>query len=107
MKKKNIKIVNRKKFTRSILILLGMIIVITTFLTRVSFSHNEREQMDYKTILVCQGDTLWEIATVQQKENEYYQDKDVRFIVNQLKKINGLNNANLNVGQELKVPTRS
>lgn len=104
--KKNLKIVNRRKFIRSIIILLAMVVIITIFLTRVSLSHNEKEHMDYKTILVCQNDTLWDIATKEQKENSYYQNKDVRFIISQLKKLNNLNNSNLSIGQELKVPIK-
>jgi len=101
---KHIKIVNMKKFIRSIVVILGIAMLLTFLLTKASLSHNENEQMNYGTISVCEGDTLWEIAINQKQNNPYYQDKDVRFVVNELRKLNGLNNANLQIGQELKIP---
>lgn len=101
---KNVKIVNMRKFIRSIAILIGIVIAITFFSTKASLSHNDEGQMDYETICVSQGDTLWNIATNQQENNPYYGGKDVRFIVSELKEINQLESGNLQVGQELKVP---
>lgn len=101
---KNVKIVNMKKFIRSIVVILFIVILVTFFLAKASLSHNEKEELYYETILVCQGDTLWEIATQQQKDNPYYQNRDVRFVISELRKINNLDNASLRVGQEIKVP---
>lgn len=101
---KNVKIVNMKKFIRSIAILIGIVIAITFFSTKASLSHNEKEQMDYETISISQGETLWSIATNQQENNPYYTGKDVRFIISELKQINQLECGNLQIGQELKVP---
>ncbi len=101
---KNIRIVNMKKFVRSIIILMGIVIAITFLSTKASLSHNEKEQMEYEKISVSQGDTLWKIATNQQQNNPYFTEKDVRSIVSELRKINNLSNCNLQIGQELKVP---
>lgn len=101
---KNVKIINMKKFARSIVVLIGIVIAITFLLTKATLSHNDKEKIDYATISVAQGDTLWQIATNQQQNNPYFTEKDVRFIVSELRKINNLNNCNLQVGQELKVP---
>lgn len=101
---KKVRIVNMKKFIRSIVVLIGIIIAITFFLTKASLSHNTKEQINYETILVSQGDTLWKIASYQQENNPYYQDQDIRFVISELKEINKLSNVNLQVGQELKVP---
>lgn len=101
---KNIRIVNMKKFVRSILILLGIVIAITFISTKATLSHNEKEQPNYESIFVSQGDTLWSIATIQQQDNPYYAEKDVRFIVSELKTINKLPSGSLQVGQELKIP---
>lgn len=95
------KITNIKKFIRSILIILGVILSLTLFISKASFSHGETE---YKTIYVSEGDTLWNIAKSNQTNNGYYKDKDVRYIINDLMKINNLNNSNINVNQELLIP---
>lgn len=101
---KKVKIVNMKKFIRSIIILSGIVIAIILFSSKGTLSHSEKEQIHYETISVFQGDTLWSIATNQQQNNPYYSEKDVRFVVSELRKINKLDNANLQIGQKLKVP---
>ena len=50
---------------------------------------------EYVTITVSKGDTLWTIA------RDYYQEKDVRDVIEQIKEINNLKNSNIKVGQEL------
>ena len=95
------RITNNKKFIRSIFILLGIILSLTLFISKAGFSHGETE---YKTIYVSEGDTLWNIAKANQTNNGYYKDRDVRYIINDLMKINNLSNSNINVNQELLVP---
>lgn len=95
------RIANVKKFIRSILIILGVILSLTLFISKTSFSHGETE---YKTIYVSEGDTLWNIAKSNQTNNGYYKGKDVRYIVNDLIEINNLNNSNININQELLIP---
>lgn len=95
------KIKNVKKFIRSILIILGIAIAITLLISKVTLSHKE---VEYKTIYVSEGDTLWNIAKSNQVNNEYYKNKDVRFIINDLIKINNLDSSNINVNQELMIP---
>ena len=96
------KIKNIKKFIRSILIILGIIFAISLTISKATYSHGEKQ---YKTIYVSEGDTLWTIATLESKNNAYYKDKDVRFIINDILKENNLNNSNINVNQELEIPT--
>lgn len=95
------KIVNLSKFIRSVLIILGIIIGISLFISNISFSHTE---MTYKTLYVSNGDTLWSIAKEEKNLNSYYENKDVRDIVNNIKEINKLSNCDLSVGQKLLVP---
>ncbi len=95
------KIKNVKKFIRSILIILGIILFISLLITKSTLSH---KQIEYKTIYVSEGDTLWNIAKSNQVNNEYYKNKDVRFIINDLIKINNLDSSNINVNQELLIP---
>ncbi len=102
---KNLKIVNMKKFVRSFSILMLIVLGIIFFSTKTSLSHNENSQMNYDTLIVMQGDTLWQIALNQQEENPYYENKDVRDIIEHIKKTNQLQGSGLKVGQTLKVPT--
>jgi len=95
------RIKNVKKFVRSILIILGIILCFTLFISRATLSHGETE---YKAIYVSEGDTLWNIAKLNQKNNGYYKEKDVRYIINDLMRINNLNNSNINANQKLLVP---
>lgn len=95
------KIINIKKFIRSILIILGMVLIITLLISKVTLSHKE---IEYKTIYVSKGDTLWNIAKDNQTTNEYYKNKDVRYIINDLMKVNQLNNTNISINQELIIP---
>ena len=94
-----------KKFIRSIIILILIVLGIIFFSTKTSFSHNENTQMNYDTLIVMQGDTLWQIALNQQEKNPYYENKDVRDIIQHIKNTNQLQNSSLKVGQTLKVPT--
>lgn len=95
------KIVNVKKFIRSILIILGIILCLTLFISKSTLSHKE---IEYKIIYVSEGDTLWNIAKSNQLSNKYYKNKDIRYIINDLIKINNLSNSNLKVNQELVIP---
>ncbi len=102
---KNLKIVNKKKFLKSILIVCLIVIGIIFFSAKASLSHNEISNIKYDTITVIQGDTLWEISRNQQENNPYYANKDVRDIIKNIRKVNELKTADLKVGQTLKIPT--
>lgn len=95
------KITNVGKFIRSILIIMGIILSLTLFINKATLSHGETE---YKEIYVSEGDTLWNIADSNQKNNGYYKNKDIRYIINDLMKINNLNNSNININQKLLIP---
>ena len=96
------KIKNVKKFIRSILIILGIALTITLLISKTSLSHKE---LEYRTIYVSQGDTLWNIAKSNQVSNEYYKGKDIRYIINDLMKVNNLDNSDITVNQKLLIPT--
>ena len=93
------RIVNKKKFIRMITFIAGIIIISLIGFSNISFSKGE---IKTKTIYVSSGDTLWTIATEEQENNSYYEDKDIRDIIYEIKKLNNLdNNSNLIVGQKL------
>lgn len=97
----NLKIVNLPKFIRSILIILGIIVCVNLFISNTTFSHGES---NYKTIYVANGDTLWSIAKEEKEINAYYENKDIRDIVSNIKTVNKLSNSDLFANQELIIP---
>lgn len=98
------RIKNRKKFIRGLLIIIA---IMSLFACKTTFSFNENNSKSYKTIYVSNGETLWEIAENEQRNNEYYKDKDIREIVYSIKNINKLENLSLCEGQELLVAIES
>jgi len=96
------KIRDVKKFIRSIAIALSIIGFLSLLLVSSSLSYTE---LEYKTIYVCSGDTLWSISSDLQSTNDYYKEKDIRHIIDHLVKINNLESKTIYVGQELVVPT--
>lgn len=95
------KIVNKKKFIRSLILVLGFVIFIIFILVNNSFSHSE---ISYKKVYISSGDTLWNIAKLEKNSNAYFENKDIRDIVYELKSTNNLSNSNLVVGQALNIP---
>lgn len=95
------KIKSVKKFIRSILIVLGVIFVLSLIIIKSTLSYANCE---YRIIYVKSGDTLWSIASELQENNSYYQGKDIRYIIGDLKKINNLSNSMVYANQELQIP---
>lgn len=93
---------NKKKFVRAILLIILLAVGLVLIMTSETFSHQD---IKYKHISVLYGDTLWDIAKVEQDTNEYYNEKDIRDIIANIKSINNLTNSNLTVGQVLEIPT--
>lgn len=96
----NIKIVNKGKFIRSIILIFILIMGVSLIITNKSLSHTETK---YKTIYVATGDTLWSIAKQEQETNLYYSNKNIRTIIDDIKQTNDISNSNLKVNQELKI----
>ena len=94
--------INKRKFIRSTSITIGLIILLILMLSNISFSHTE---IKYKEIAVSSGDTLWNIAKYEQNNNLYFEDKDVRDIVAEIKLLNNLKTSNLSIGDKLHIPT--
>ena len=94
------KIVNKTKFVRTIcifIILLGLILI---------FSKNtySKGEITYKEDYIYAGDTLWSIAEKESQNNKYFEGKDIRYVVNELKNINNLASSSLKEGDKLKIP---
>lgn len=99
--KKELKIVNRRKFFLSIMLSTAMLFTILFSTSKYTLSHTN---LNYKKTYISSGDTLWEIAKEQQINNCYYKNKDIRDIISDIKKFNNLKSCNLWVGQEIKIP---
>lgn len=95
------KIVNVKKFIRTISILVILILII------ILFSNKTYSKVDtkYKEESIILGDTLWSISQEESKNNKYFENKDIREIVSEIKRINKLDNLDLKEGQKLLIPT--
>lgn len=94
------KIVNMKRFIRTTLVILGIIFLLSLIMNK-SLSYKEPE---YRKLYISNGDTLWSIAKDEKINNKYYENKDVRYILDDIKRANHLDNSNLKAGQELLIP---
>lgn len=96
-----IKIVNHRKFRSRIIL---VFFILSCILFNINNSVSSEKKIEYKTITVANGDTLWSIAKSEQESNQYYKESDIREIVSNIKKLNNLNSSNLYVEQNLKIP---
>ena len=94
------KIVNKVKFVRTISVLVVIIVALVIF-TKSAYSKGE---MRYKEDFIYSGDTLWSIAEKEIINNKYFNNKDIREVVLELKDINNLKDSNLVVGEKIKIP---
>lgn len=83
------------------ILMFGVLILISFIFANKSLSHTEK---NFKKVYISSGDTLWSIAKEEKDNNEYFENKDIREIIYELKKANDLNNSNLKVGLELNIP---
>ncbi len=95
-----IKIVNKKKFIRSLVILVGIILLMLLGINR-TYSKTE---IAYREDYIIKGDTLWSIAEKEAMTNEYYKNTDIRDVMYQIKEINHLSDGNLEIGQKILIP---
>lgn len=78
---------------------MAMVIVLAiVFMFFLQINANANKKIEYNTIIVKSGDTLWDIA-----KSENY-NIDIREFIYQIRKINNLNDANLIPGQRLLLP---
>ena len=96
------KIVNKKKFIRSMMMLIGLVILIVLgLITTTTYSKTE---IGYKEDYVLKGDTLWSIAEQEVNQNEYYKNKDIREVMYEIRQLNHITNDNLEIGQKIIIP---
>ena len=73
----------------------------------ILFTNKTYSKVDtkYKEESIILGDTLWSISQQEAKNNKYFENKDIREIVSEIKRINKLDNLDLKEGQKLLIPT--
>ena len=94
------KIVNKAKFARTISILIILICMVIIF-TKNTYSKGE---ISYKEDYIYEGDTLWSIAKNEIENNKYFENKDIRAVVDELKTVNNFSNSELYKGQKIMIP---
>ena len=94
------KIVNKRKFVRTVSIFILLISAL------IFFSKNiySKVEITYKEDYIYTGDTLWSIAKNEIENNKYFENKDIRDVVRELKYVNNLSNSNLVEGKKIRIP---
>ena len=95
------RIKNKKRFITMVTILF-LVILFILMLNNKTYS---KVECGSKTIYVAYGDTLWKIASEQKESNLYYEGKNVRDILEDIKYTNNLNDSYIYEGQKLEIPT--
>lgn len=96
-----------KKSRKKLKIKKGKILVLIILIISIIFVINKsysKVEVNYELEYASYGDTLWSIAERESKNNKYYQNKDIRYIVYDLKQVNNLSSSDLKEGQEIKIP---
>ena len=94
------KIVNKTKFVRTISIFIILLIVIIIF-SKNTYSKGE---ISYKEDYIYAGDTLWSIAKNEIENNKYFENKEIRAVVDELKTVNDFKSSDLYEGEKIKIP---
>lgn len=75
----------------------GFVCSMQSLVANIKAQYYTREQI-IESYIVQPGDTLWKIGLENKSENQ-----DIRDYIYELKKVNNLENSNLNQGQEIKI----
>lgn len=90
------KIVNKKKFIKSIATIAIIIFLIIILINEIANKPKYTET--YKTIYISEDETLWSIAEEYKKPNQ-----DIREYIYEIKKLNNMESAAIYEGQELTI----
>ncbi|SDY85471.1 LysM domain-containing protein [Proteiniborus ethanoligenes] len=99
MKRKRIRIANKKRFTIFLSLVFCIITILTSNISKISLAYSSNNN-NYKEMAIISGDTLWEIA----KRNNPY-NQDVRKIVYEIMEFNNMKTAEIKAGSVIKIPT--
>lgn len=90
------KVVNKKKFAKSILITIFIVIMMCIYISSV-FANKEAETTEV-TYTVSKGETLWSIAERYKQDNQ-----DPRDYIYKVKKLNDMTSATIYEGQVITI----
>ena len=94
------------KVGRVIFVSLIMWLSILGFLSLFSSSEaKSKEEFSYKKYIVSSGETLWNIAKLEKKNNDYLKNKDIYEIIYLIKKDNNLQSDIIYENQRLLIKT--
>lgn len=83
----------------------GIVVIVFILIIIFAKTSYSKQETKYSIRYISNGDTLWSLAKYEIEHNEYYKNKDIRYVINDIKYINNLENSNLNEGMELKIPS--
>lgn len=96
-KRNSVKVVNKFKFIRSIIILIFIVYLLSLGINSIIEKFNQPEvEVSYSTYHVSKGETLWTIA-----EKQNY-NGDIREVISIIRKDNNIS-PELSIGQELQL----
>lgn len=97
MRKRNKKIIIKKRFVTNIALIFAVILISNIAFNGVS------GKKEYKTssITINSNDTLWNIARKICKENT---NLNINKVIYEIKEINNMETSNISVGQSLEIP---
>lgn len=96
-KRNSVKVVNKFKFIRSIIILIFIVYLLSLGINSIIEKFNQPEvEVSYSTYHVSKGETLWTIA-----EKQNY-NGDIREVISTIRKDNNIS-PELSIGQELQL----
>ncbi|MDD2217752.1 MAG: LysM peptidoglycan-binding domain-containing protein [Eubacteriales bacterium] len=95
--KKKYRIKSRLRFTAFVVVMMLAILTSANGILGI-YDAASLTKIEYKTVSIENGDTLWEIAS------EYMPDTEIRRAVHKLCTINDLESAQIYPGQIIKVP---
>lgn len=88
------RIVNRKKFIRSMAIVIFLLVA----LFNISVAKSNTPEAEIITYTISQNETLWSIAKQFTPDN-----KDIRQTIYEIEKLNNLDNATIYAGQTIQI----
>ena len=91
------KIIDMKKFIKTLILTLIVIFFFIFILINTTYS---RTEVKYK-----EGDTLWSMVQKESNSNLYIKGRDIRDVIQEIRRINNINNENLKIGQKILIPT--
>lgn len=95
------KIINKKKFKNFSFISIFTMFLIIFFIFFAFLRVYSEIEVEYKRIVIRKGDTLWNIAS------EYNANQDIRSYIHKIKLINNINKEYIYPGQVIYVPIES